>query len=104
MILCSLKFHRQIFIFSANGLNSQETTATLYLGKDSIFHTNLGFSFNSKSRQVNLFRTNNPVSPSPYYNTYHNVDMYFENLYLGYEKFQGNNFKGKRSSNGSGII
>jgi hypothetical protein len=68
------------FIFSANGLNSQETSATLYLGPDSIYHSNLGFSYNSRSRQVNLFRTNNPVSASPYYNTYHNLDMYFENL------------------------
>jgi|WetSurSiteA1Bulk_404760.scaffolds.fasta_scaffold00492_7 hypothetical protein len=68
------------FLFSAIGLNSQETSATLYLGKDSIFHSNLGFSFSAKSRQVNLFRTSNPVSPSPYYNTFHNIDMYFENL------------------------
>ncbi len=68
------------FIFSANGLNSQETSATLYLGKDSIYHSNLGFSYNYKNKQVNLFRTNNPVSGSPYYNTYHNLDMYFENL------------------------
>jgi len=68
------------FIFSASGLNSMETTATIYLGKDSIYHTNLGFSFNAGNRQVSLYRTNNPVSPSPYFNTYHNVDMYFENL------------------------
>lgn len=68
------------FLFSINGLNSQETAATVYLGKDSIYHSNLGFSYNSLSRQVSLFRTNNPVSPSPYFNTYHNVDMYFENL------------------------
>jgi len=75
-----IKITSKDFIFSATGLNSQETTATLYLGKDSIFHTNLGFSFNAGNKQVNLYRTNNPVSPSPYYNTYHNVDMYFENL------------------------
>ena len=68
------------FIFSANGMNSQETAATLYLGTDSVYHSNLGFSYNSKNRQVNLFRTNNPVSGSPYFNTYHNLDMYFENL------------------------
>ena len=68
------------FIFSAAGINSQETEATLYLRQDSIYHTNLGFSFHGKNRRVNLFRTNNPVSKSPYYNTFHNVDMYFENL------------------------
>ena len=75
-----LKITSTDFLFTANGLNSQETAATIYLGKDSVYHSNLGFSFNAKSRQVNLFRTNNPVSPSPYYNTYHNIDMYFENL------------------------
>ncbi|MGB8491315.1 MAG: hypothetical protein WCE64_09670 [Bacteroidales bacterium] len=68
------------FVFSGIGLNSQETEATLYLGKDSIYHTNLGFSYNSNNRQVNLFRTNNPVSGSPFFDTYHMVDMYFESL------------------------
>lgn len=68
------------FIFSTSGINSQETEATIYLGQDSIYHTNLGFSFNGKNRRLSLFRTNNPVSQSPYYNTFHNIDMYFENL------------------------
>lgn len=68
------------FIFSANGLNSQETAATIYLGADSVYHSNLGFSYNASTKQVNLFRTNNPVSKSPYFNTYHEIDMYFENL------------------------
>jgi len=68
------------FVFSSSGINSQETQATIYLGQDSIYHTSLGFSFNGPNRKLNLFRTNNPVSHSPYYNTFHNVDMYFENL------------------------
>ncbi len=71
------------FVFSANGLNSQETKAVLYLDQDSVFHSNLGFSYNSLTRQVGLFRTSNPVSSSPYYNSYHNLDMYFE--YLGWD-------------------
>ncbi|MBN2666824.1 MAG: hypothetical protein JXR67_09955, partial [Bacteroidales bacterium] len=75
-----MKIAANDFVFSANGINSQETEATIYLGQDSIYHTNLGFSFNGKNRRVNLFRTNNPVSQSPYYNTFHSVDMYFENL------------------------
>lgn len=68
------------FLFSANGLNSQETSATMYLGADSVYHSNLGFSYNAGTKQVNLFRTNNPVSGSPYFNTYHEMDMYFESL------------------------
>jgi hypothetical protein len=75
-----IKITSNEFVFSAIGFNAQETVATLYLEKDSIYHTNLGFSFNSAARQVNLFRTNNPVSGSPYFNSFHNLDMYFESL------------------------
>lgn len=73
-----LKIAAKEFIFSKTGINSQETSMTLYLDKDSIFHTNLGFSYFVDTRQVNLFRTNNPVSKSPYYNSFHKVDMYFD--------------------------
>jgi hypothetical protein len=53
---------------------------SLYLDKDSIFHSNLGFSFNASEQQVNLFRANNPVSKSPYFDSFHRLDMYFELL------------------------
>ncbi|MDP4223487.1 MAG: hypothetical protein Q8868_09255 [Bacteroidota bacterium] len=75
-----IKLTSNDFVFSAGGLNSQVTAATLYLGKDSIYHTDLGFSYNSLARLVNLYRTNNPVSGSPYYDSYHHLDMYFESL------------------------
>lgn len=75
-----IKISSKEFLFSKSGLNSQETSISLYLDKDSIYHTNLGFSYFSESRQVNLFRTNNPVSKSPYFDSFHNIDMYFEYL------------------------
>jgi|WetSurMetagenome_2_1015567.scaffolds.fasta_scaffold00927_6 hypothetical protein len=75
-----LKIISKEFLFSKIGLNSQETSVTLYLKKDSIYHSNLGFSYFDATRQVNLFRTNNPVSKSPYYNSFHNLDMYFDYL------------------------
>ena len=75
-----MKIESADFIFTASGLHSQEISATIYLRPDSVYHSNLGFSFNANTRRVNLFRTNNPVSRSPYYDTYHNIDMYFDNL------------------------
>ncbi|HLP72298.1 MAG TPA: hypothetical protein VK155_05290, partial [Bacteroidales bacterium] len=75
-----IKIRSKEFLFSKNGINSLETSFTLYLNKDSIYHSNLGFSYMADTRQVNLFRTNNPVSGSPYFNSFHNVDMYFEYL------------------------
>ncbi|NSW95287.1 MAG: hypothetical protein HPY62_11330, partial [Bacteroidales bacterium] len=68
------------FIFSRSGLASQEVSARMYVGKDSIFHSNLGLSYSSLNRQVNLFRTSNPISNSPYYDSFHRLDMYFEYL------------------------
>jgi hypothetical protein len=75
-----LKVRSKEFTFSKNGLNSQESAMSLYLDKDSIYHSNLGFSYFAGTRQVNLFRTNNPVSNSPYFDSYHSMDMYFEYL------------------------
>lgn len=75
-----LKLSSKEFDFNKAGINSQETSLVLYLDKDSIFHSNLGFLYLSGSREVNLFRTNNPVSASPYFDSFHNIDMYFEYL------------------------
>jgi len=75
-----LKIRSVEFVFSKSGLNSQEASMSLYLGKDSIYHSNLGFSYFADTRQVNLFRSNNPVSRSPYFDSFHSLDMYFEYL------------------------
>lgn len=75
-----LRIRSKEFLFSKAGLTSQEASMSLYLDKDSIYHSNLGFSYFASTRQVNLFRTNNPVSKSPYFDSYHNLDMYFEYL------------------------
>ncbi|MCU0378287.1 MAG: hypothetical protein MUC78_08505 [Bacteroidales bacterium] len=68
------------FLLSKKTINSNEASATLYLDKDSVFHSNLGFSYNTSTREVGLFRTPSPVSRSPYYDSYHNMDLYFEHL------------------------
>ena len=75
-----LKISSKEFLFTKSGLNSQESAISLYLDKDSIYHSNLGFSYFATTRQVNLFRTNNPISKSPYFNSFHSLDMYFEYL------------------------
>lgn len=75
-----VKIKSKNFILSQKSLNSIEASATLYLDKDSIFHSNLGFSYSPLTREMSLFRTQSPVSRSPYYDSFHNLDMYFENL------------------------
>jgi hypothetical protein len=75
-----LKIRSKEFLFSKSSLSSQEVAMSLYLDKDSIYHSNLGFSYFTDTRQVNLFRTNNPISKSPYFDSFHNMDMSFEYL------------------------
>ncbi|MBA4323283.1 MAG: hypothetical protein C0408_10755, partial [Odoribacter sp.] len=75
-----IKVSSKDFLLNKSGINSLETSATLFLDKDSIFHSSLSFSYNSETRQVNLFRSNNPVSKSPYFDSFHGLDLYFEYL------------------------
>jgi hypothetical protein len=75
-----VKVSSKNFQLNKTGISSLETSATLFLDKDSIFHTSLSFSYNADTRQVNLFRANNPVAKSPYFDSFHGLDMYFEYL------------------------
>lgn len=68
------------FVFSKKGFVSQEASVALYLEKDSIYHSNLALSYVEQPGQINLYRANNPVSKSPYYDSYHSLDMSFELL------------------------
>ncbi|HQH23604.1 MAG TPA: hypothetical protein PLM01_01330 [Bacteroidales bacterium] len=68
------------FIFTKAGLTGPETSMAIYIGKDSIYHSNLSFSYNAEQHQVNFFRGNNPISRSPSFNSFHMLDMYFEYL------------------------
>lgn len=75
-----LRVSSKNFLLTKSGINSQEGSAAFYLDKDSIYHASLGFSYNTQTRQVSLFRTNNPTSKSPYFDSFHGLDMYFENM------------------------
>jgi hypothetical protein len=75
-----VKVSSRNFQFNKTGISSLENSVTLYLDKDSIFHSSQGFSYNPDNRQVNIFRTNNPVSKSPYFDSFHGLDLSFEYL------------------------
>jgi len=75
-----VKMTTKACIINKNGINTQESTSTLYLDKDSIYHSGIAFSYNAETREISLFRNNSPASKSPWFNSYHGFDMYFENL------------------------
>lgn len=62
-------------------IGTRHASVTFFLDKDSITHPDLNLTFDKKTRKLVLLRTEEGVSKSPFQNTYHNVDMYFEALY-----------------------
>lgn len=68
------------FVFRPDRINGINTVVKINLNHDSIFHNNLTFIYYVKNKEVNLLRTDEFSSKSPYYNSYHKVDMDFEQL------------------------
>jgi hypothetical protein len=68
------------FLLSKKSIDSQDASVSIYLDKDSIYHSNLGFSYNADTREMNLYKTNSPVAKSPFFDSFHKLDMYFDYL------------------------
>ncbi|NOZ47235.1 MAG: hypothetical protein GXO79_10710 [Chlorobi bacterium] len=77
-----LKAASLYYVFTANGVVGKNSTVTLKLDNDSIYHPGLMFRYNVSKRQVSLIRSEDDenFSRSLYSNTYHKVDMDFELL------------------------
>ena len=71
----------KMFIIRPDMISAERSSVTIYLAKDSIYHPGLKMKYDNEKRELSLIRDNIGISKSPYYNTYHKVDMYFEALY-----------------------
>lgn len=76
-LVASSKF----FIFKKDQIVSDEAAIAMYLDADSIYHPGLRFVLDVKKKEVNLIRTNEGISKTPYFNSFHKVDMYVEEIY-----------------------
>jgi len=61
-------------------LTAESTNIVFYFDKDSITHPSVNMKFAVNERKLSLIRTTDGVSKSPYLNSFHKVDMYFEEL------------------------
>ncbi|RPH73958.1 hypothetical protein EHM76_04530, partial [bacterium] len=68
------------FAFKTDRINSSTAGILIKLKQDSIFHHGLALSFLVPTRELSLYRTDDFTSESPYFNSYHNIDMSFEQL------------------------
>ena len=75
-----LNIKSEYIVFSKDRIASKKAIATIYLEEDSIFHPGIAFNYQVSNKEISLFRTNDKLTHSPYFNSYHNLDMEFEML------------------------
>ncbi|MBE9511756.1 MAG: hypothetical protein IMY71_12840, partial [Bacteroidetes bacterium] len=75
-----LNIKSEYIVFSKDRIASKKAIATIYLEEDSIFHPGIAFNYQISNKEISLYRTNDKLTHSPYFNSYHNLDMEFEML------------------------
>jgi hypothetical protein len=68
------------FAFKATRINSPLASIVIRLRSDSIYHPGLALTYAVPNRELTLYRTDNFSSQSPYFNSYHKIDMTFDQL------------------------
>ncbi len=68
------------FYFNPQVLSSMNAEISLYIEADSIYHPSTGMEYYEGENRISFFRTGSYQSESPYHNSYHNVEMNFEQL------------------------
>ena len=68
------------FTIRPERITSSVAAIKIYLEEDSITHPGLKFRLLTKERKIALLRTDEGVHQSPYFNSYHKIDMYFNEL------------------------
>jgi hypothetical protein len=75
-----MEVRSKYFVFRPQRVNGINTSVAILLESDSIYHSDLSFIYYVDKKEVSLFKTEEYSSQSPYYNSYHKLDMDFEQL------------------------
>lgn len=73
--------YAQFYTIKEDRVATSDARVVILLNNDSIVHPSLQLRYQNESRQLSLIRKDEGLSKSPYYNSYHKLDLYFEALY-----------------------
>ncbi|MEN8229569.1 MAG: hypothetical protein ABFS38_15520 [Bacteroidota bacterium] len=76
-----IRAETQRIAMNARFIRSPNASVSIYLEEDSIFHPDLVLSFDAAKEQLRLNKSEEFTSMGPYSNTYHNIDMNFDELF-----------------------
>ena len=69
-----------IYTIEQEKISSDDVGVKITLDKDSIFHPSVSLKYIKDKKQLTLIKKDEGLSKGPYYDTYHELDMYFETL------------------------
>ncbi|MCX6231189.1 MAG: hypothetical protein NTZ33_06560 [Bacteroidetes bacterium] len=71
----------KLFVIRTDKVSSSNASVIIYWKEDSIYQPNLEMKYLNDFKELTLIRGMNDVSKSPFFNTYHKLDMYIEAMY-----------------------
>lgn len=75
-----MKVFSSFFVFRKDKLIGRNVSVSVLFEKDSIYHGELDFTYIVDSKEFSFMHTDNYSSNSPWFNSYHNIDMSFDRL------------------------
>ncbi|MHC1707819.1 MAG: hypothetical protein AB9842_09890 [Bacteroidales bacterium] len=69
------------YVIRKDRISSTKASITVRWEEDSIYHPGLEMKYIDKTRELSLIRSDEGIAMSPYYNSYHQIDMYCEAVY-----------------------
>lgn len=76
-----VRFETSRVSMNSNFIRSPHSAVAIYLGRDSIYHPDLVLTFEVAKDQLRLNKSEEFTSLGPYSNSYHGIDMNFEELF-----------------------
>jgi len=97
-----MKLSSQRFSIQKDRIFSKRASVTIYHEEDSIYHPGLQMKYIDSEKEITLLRGDEGLSVSPFFDSYHEIEMYFESLNwkiteneIDFEKMKGFQVQGK---------
>jgi len=76
-----VKLKSEMFLFNLKTIRSNDAEVSVYLSGDSVYHPDLVFNYNIQKEECRFTKSDRYTSQGPYLDSYHNIDMNFDELY-----------------------
>jgi hypothetical protein len=71
------------YLIAKDKITSDITSVKIYFKEDSIYHPGVQLKYLTEKNELSLFGNDEGISKSPYFDSYHQIDMYFDELHWG---------------------